>query len=49
VPVLPLARLGQEADIVVELRPAALLRDIAEPALTHGRLVMVLRLWRAAR
>ncbi len=42
VPVLPLARLGEEADIVVECAPAALLRDIAEPALAHGRTVMVL-------
>jgi aspartate dehydrogenase len=42
VPVLPLARLGEEADIVVECAPAALLREIAEPALVHGRLVMVL-------
>ncbi len=42
VPVLPLARLGEEADIVVECAPAAVLRDIAEPALAHGRLVLVL-------
>jgi aspartate dehydrogenase len=42
VPVLPLARLGEEADIVIECAPAALLRDIVEPALAHGRLVMVL-------
>jgi aspartate dehydrogenase len=41
-PVLPLARLGEEADIVVECAPAAVLRDIAEPALAHGRLVLVL-------
>ena len=42
VPVLPLARLGDEADIVVECAPAALLRELAEPALAHGRMVMVL-------
>jgi aspartate dehydrogenase len=33
VPVLPLARLGDEADIVVECAPAALLRELAEPTL----------------
>lgn len=42
VPVLPLARLWEAADIVVECAPAAVLRDIAEPALAHGRAVMVL-------
>src|SRR5208283_2249479 len=42
VPVLPLARLGEEADIVVECAPAAVLRELAEPALAHGRMVMVL-------
>jgi aspartate dehydrogenase len=42
VPVLPLARLGETADIVVECAPAALLREIAEPALALGRIVMVL-------
>ena len=42
VPVLPLARLGEAAEIVVECAPAAHLRELAEPALTHGRLVMVL-------
>jgi aspartate dehydrogenase len=42
VPVLPLARLAQEADIVVECAPAAVLRDIAEPALTAGRTLVVL-------
>jgi aspartate dehydrogenase len=42
VPVLPLARLWEAADIVVECAPAAVLRDIAEPALAHGRMVMVL-------
>jgi aspartate dehydrogenase len=42
VPVLPLARLGEAADIVVECAPAALLRELAEPALARGRIVMVL-------
>jgi aspartate dehydrogenase len=42
VPVLPLPRLGEVADIVVECAPAALLREIAEPAVAHGRLVVVL-------
>ena len=39
---MPLSRLWEEADIVVECAPAALLREIAEPALGHGRIVMVL-------
>jgi aspartate dehydrogenase len=42
VPVLPLARLGKAADIVVECAPAALLRELAEPALASGRIVMML-------
>ena len=42
VPVLPLARLGEAADIVVECAPAAVLRDIAEPALAAGRVLIVL-------
>ena len=42
VPVLPLARLGEVAEIVVECAPAAVLRELAEPALTHGRIVLVL-------
>jgi aspartate dehydrogenase len=42
VPVVPLGRLGDDAEIVVECAPAALLRDIAEPALTCGRTLMVL-------
>ena len=42
VPVLPLSRLWEAADIVVECAPAALLRDIAEPALAAGRTVVVL-------
>jgi aspartate dehydrogenase len=41
-PVVSLARLGEDADIVVECAPAALLREIAEPALARGRTVMVL-------
>src|SRR5437868_13359298 len=40
-PVLPLARLGEFADIVVECAPAALLREIAEPALAAGRTLNV--------
>lgn len=42
VPVLPLGRLGDEADIVVECAPAAVLRDIAEPTLAKGRTLIVL-------
>jgi aspartate dehydrogenase len=42
VPVVPLARLWENAEIVVECAPAAVLREIAEPALGHGRIVMVL-------
>jgi aspartate dehydrogenase len=42
VPVVPLAQLWKEADIVVECVPAALLREIAEPALAHGRTLIVL-------
>jgi aspartate dehydrogenase len=42
VPVVPLARLWEQADIVVECAPATVLRDIAEPALAHGRLIIVL-------
>ena len=42
VPVLPLARLAEAADIVVECAPAAVLRDIAEPALAAGRTLIVL-------
>jgi aspartate dehydrogenase len=42
VPVLPLARLADVADIVVECAPAAVLRDIAEPALAAGRTLIVL-------
>jgi len=42
VPVLPLARLAEAADIVVECAPAALLPEIAEPALAAGRTLIVL-------
>ena len=42
VPVLPLAKLGDIAHIVVECAPAAVLRDLAEPALAQGRTVIVL-------
>jgi aspartate dehydrogenase len=42
VPVLPLARLAEVADIVVECAPASVLRDIAEPALAAGRMLIVL-------
>jgi len=41
-PVLPLDRLWEEADIVVECAPAAHLRDLAEPALAHGRTLITL-------
>jgi aspartate dehydrogenase len=42
VPVVPLDELGEHADIVVECAPAAVLRELAEPALAHGRTVIVL-------
>ncbi len=42
VPVVPLGRLWEEADVVVECAPAAVLRQLAEPALGHGRIVMSL-------
>lgn len=42
VPVMPLAGLWQFADVIVECAPAAVLRELAEPALSHGRTVMVL-------
>jgi len=41
-PVRPLDRLWEEADIVVECAPAKHLRDLAEPALAHGRTVITL-------
>jgi aspartate dehydrogenase len=42
VPVVPLGQLGEHADIVVECAPAALLRELAEPALARGRILMIL-------
>ena len=42
VPVVPLAALWEHADVVVECAPAAVLRELAEPALANGRIVMVL-------
>lgn len=42
VPVVPLDRLWEHADVVVECAPAAVLRELAEPALGNGRIVMVL-------
>lgn len=42
VPVLPLSRLWEEADLVVECAPAAHLREIAEPALANGRTLITL-------
>lgn len=42
VPVLPLARLWEAADIVVECAPAAHLRELAEPALGNGRVLVTL-------
>ena len=41
-PVMPLDRLWESADIVVECAPAAHLRDLAEPALGHGRTLITL-------
>lgn len=42
VPIVPLAKLAQEADIVIECAPARLLGDIAEPVLTAGKRLIVL-------
>jgi aspartate dehydrogenase len=42
VPVVPLARLWEDADVVVECAPAAVLRELAEAALRNARIVMVL-------
>jgi aspartate dehydrogenase len=41
-PVVPLSQLWEYADVVVECAPAALVREIAEPTLSHGRIVVVL-------
>lgn len=42
VPVVPMGELCEYADVVVECAPAAVLRELAEPALRNGRTVMVL-------
>jgi aspartate dehydrogenase len=42
VPVVSLARLCEYADVVVECAPAAVLRELAEPALGQGRIVLVM-------
>lgn len=42
VPVLPLAKLGDVADLVVECAPAAVLRELAEPALAQRRTLITL-------
>jgi aspartate dehydrogenase len=42
VPIVPLSELWRYADIVVECAPAAVLRELAEPALSQGRTVIVL-------
>jgi aspartate dehydrogenase len=42
VPIVPLAALAEDADIVVESLPPALFRAIAEPALDAGRLFLPL-------
>jgi aspartate dehydrogenase len=42
VPVVPLDRLWEAADIVVECAPAAYLRDVAEPTLANGRTLVTL-------
>jgi len=41
-PVVPLSRLWEEAEIVVECAPASVLRELAEPALAHGRTLITL-------
>lgn len=42
VPVMSLARLADAADIVVECAPAAVFREVAEPALKAGRILVPL-------
>ena len=42
VPVLPLEALADNADVVVECAPAAVFRDVVEPAVRAGRIVMPL-------
>src|ERR1700731_1201175 len=39
---VPRARLGEHAYVVVECAPGEVRRNLAEPALEHGRIVMVL-------
>src|SRR5262245_28940347 len=41
-PVTPLPHLWKHADVIVECAPAALLRELSEPALANGRQLMVL-------
>jgi aspartate dehydrogenase len=40
VPVLPLAELAAQADVVVECAPAAVFREVALPAIEAGRILM---------
>jgi len=40
VPVLPLVELAERADVVVECAPAAVFREVAEPAIEAGRIFM---------
>ena len=42
VPVLPLDELADHADVVVECAPAAVFREVAEPALRKGRIFLPL-------
>jgi aspartate dehydrogenase len=42
VPVLPLRRLAEVADVVIECAPAEVFRELAEPALAAGRTLIVL-------
>jgi aspartate dehydrogenase len=42
VPVVPISELAQHAELIVECAPAAVLPEIAEPALRAGRQVVVL-------
>jgi aspartate dehydrogenase len=42
VPIVPLAALAEDADIIVESLPSALFRAVAEPALDAGRLFLPL-------
>jgi aspartate dehydrogenase len=42
VPVVPLPQLWEHADIIIECAPAAVLRELAEPALANGRIVIAL-------